>query len=269
MCWNKEISLTLEILGTFCTLDQYTRYKSGNFKYFSTVLIYALYTSMEWFQFSQHVHGFEGCDSMNEKLTLLAHFLLWIQPITINFHAYSCCKKQDKSLYKYAVFACFVAGIVSTISLYIGYQKSIKGIFPLSQEDLNNVGNQLCTKKDHIHFSWYFPYDSLQGYRPLGFTWIILAGFPNFFMNGKLNAKNWFGTGWLFGVFCLMGWLVAAYFVGSFSSPLWSFWCLTSFFYLIVPYIYWLFIHPFAPKSWFENYDEEELEKEKITKKHK
>jgi len=130
MCWTKEVSLYLAILGTVFTLDQVRRYRAGNYKSISIILFYGLYTIMEWFQYIQHLHGFKSCDSTNTQLTTIAHFLIWLQPVVMNYHSYATCKKQDKSLFKYTIFATIVAMTVSTISLYIGYQKSLKGLFP-------------------------------------------------------------------------------------------------------------------------------------------
>jgi len=270
MCWTKEVSLYLAILGTVFTLDQVRRYRAGNYKSISIILFYGLYTIMEWFQYIQHLHGFKSCDSTNTQLTTIAHFLIWLQPVVMNYHSYATCKKQDKSLFKYTIFATIVAMTVSTISLYIGYQKSLKGLFPKSEEDLCNIGPVLCTKPDHIHFSWFFPYDSLSGYRPHGFTWIIFAVGPHLFKNGKINVHDWFGLGYVYSFFIILGWFVSAYVVGSFSSPLWSFWCVHSITYTIVPYIFWYIVYPFFPKSWTDsNFDDNVNEDIDIVSKQK
>jgi len=156
MCWNKEASLTLGIIGALFTLDQFRRYRSGQCKYLSVTLVYALYTSMELFQFAQYVHGFASCDSTNTWLTLLGHVLIWVQPIFLNFHSFSACKNQDKSLFRFSLSMSVFTALISSLSLYIGYQKSLQGTFPSTNEDLNNIGNQLCTKSNPIHFSWFF-----------------------------------------------------------------------------------------------------------------
>jgi len=108
-------------------------------------------------------------------------------------------------------------------------------------------------------FLGFFPYDSLQGYRPLGFDWLLIATIPHFFgTDTKLNRKNWFAFSWIFGLHAIAGWIVAALILRTLSSPLWSYWCLTSMVYLISPYFIWYFIAPFLPESFFEK-DEVEV----------
>jgi len=268
MCWNKEASLTLGIIGALFTLDQFRRYRSGQCKYLSVTLVYALYTSMELFQFAQYVHGFASCDSVNTQLTFIAHILLWIQPIALNYHSFVSCKKQDRSLFRFSLTAAVITALISSLSLYIGYQKSLQGTFPSTNEDLNNVGPELCTKADPIHFSWFFPYDSLQGYRPLGYSWLLVAISPHFFASSnKIDPKNWFGCGKTFGLHALAGWVVAALILRTLSTPLWSYWCLTSMCYLISPYFIWYVMAPFFPKSFFETPEQELPDQEESVKK--
>jgi hypothetical protein len=53
MCWSREVSLGLGLLGSLMTLDNFRRWKNGEIKYISSVLVYALYSTMELFQFAQ------------------------------------------------------------------------------------------------------------------------------------------------------------------------------------------------------------------------
>jgi hypothetical protein len=83
MCWTKQVSLTLGCLGVVMTFDNYRRWKAGQITSIASVLVYALYTTMELFQYTQYVVGFETCNRSNEFLTLIAHILVWIQPVNL------------------------------------------------------------------------------------------------------------------------------------------------------------------------------------------
>lgn len=183
MCFTREISGGFGALGAIMTIDQIRRYQKGESRHPTQIFVYLLYTVMETFQFIQHLHGFDSCDATNAGLTLFGHFLIWAQPIILNLHSYYYCSNRDRILFRYSLFTSCFALCFSSFALYIGYQKSLTGSFPMTQETLNNVGPQLCTMQgpDDLHFSWYFPYDALLGYRPLGFAWGILAVMPHFF----------------------------------------------------------------------------------------
>jgi hypothetical protein len=88
------------------------------------------------------------------------------------------------------MFASILMACVSSYSLYVGYQKAQLGLFPENPEQIHNVGKELCTKHNDLHFSWYFPYDSLHGYRPMGFVWLLIAAFPHFFREDEINPKG-------------------------------------------------------------------------------
>lgn len=109
------------------TLDQVRRMhniqqKEHRGRMFSQVLLYLSYTLMELLQFMQYVFGIEGTcgTSHNVILTILAHVLIWTQPIA---HNYWCLKntRKGRSAMRYALFSSFVTFLVATISLLLGY----------------------------------------------------------------------------------------------------------------------------------------------------
>jgi hypothetical protein len=140
---------------------------------------------------------------------------------------------KNRGLVRYALFSSVLLFVTSSYALWIGYNKSKKGEFP-AHEEIHNLGSELCTKATDIHFSWFFPYDALQGYRPMGFAWMLVATLPHFFREDSFRMDDWFGNGQLYGIFIILGWFVTVSFVGI-GSPNWSFWCLHSVTYLIVP----------------------------------
>jgi hypothetical protein len=189
--------------------------------------------------------GFATCDARNSFMTLIAHILVWIQPIILNLHSLNSCEAKDKSLMRFSTFLAVLAFVVSSWSLWIGYHQSLVGIFPTTNEKIHNLGAELCTKADDMHFSWFFPYDALEGYRPMGFTWITVATLPHFFRSASpLNPEDWFGNGPAYGTVVLAGWFVTRWIVGSFYHAHWSFWCLHSITYCLAPYVFWYVIWP-------------------------
>eukprot|EP01080_Neovahlkampfia_damariscottae_P004084 gene4084-7373_t len=198
MCWSKEVSLGLGLCGVVMTLDQLRRWKNGQHKSISVVLVYFLYSFMELFQFTQYMVGFETCDQKNEYMTLIAHILIWIQPICLNYHSFAYTKK-NKPLMRFALFGSIAAAITSSYALYLGYYASKAGLYVSTNERIHNIGPELCTKATDIHFSWFFPYDSLDGYRPMGFVWILLAAFPHLFRTDEYTLDDWFVSGPLYG----------------------------------------------------------------------
>jgi hypothetical protein len=151
--------------------------------------------------------GFEKCDEKNEFMTLIAHILIWIQPIALNFHSFMY-TKNDKPLMRYALFGSIAAAVTSSYALYVGYFNAKAGLFASTNERIHNLGPELCTKATDIHFSWYFPYDALDGYSkkkkllhlgPMGFAWILLAGFPHLFRTDEYTLDDWFCSGPLYG----------------------------------------------------------------------
>jgi hypothetical protein len=253
MCFTKEISAGLGTLGAIMTLDQIRRYRKGDYPYPTTIIVYLLYTVMEWFQYVQHLHGFAQCDDINTKLTLVAHVLIWIQPIALNLHSFYYCKDNERILFRFTMFCTCLTFCVSSYALYVGYLQSLTNSFPSTEENIHNLGPQMCTVEDGPHFSWYFPYDSLQGYRPMGYSWTVFAVLPHFFRRNSIDSHDWFGHGPAYGVCILAGWIVTYFLVGSFGSPHWSMWCLHSVTYLVTPYIVWYFFVPFFPRSWFDS----------------
>jgi len=237
------------------TLDQIRRYyfrKPGQYPFPTHIFVYALYSIMEWFQYVQHLHGFASCDDTNTKLTLIAHILIWIQPIVLNLHSFYYCKDNERILFRFTMFCTCLTFCISSLSLYIGYMQSLTGSFPSTNEKLNNIGPQLCTIEEGIHFSWYFPYDSLQGYRPMGYIWLLLAVGPHLFRGDtKIDPNDWLGQGPLYGLVILSGWLVTWSIIGL-GSQNWSLWCVHSVTYLITPYVIWDVLVPLGivPEKW-------------------
>ena len=122
------------------TLDQVIRAlkvkKEWRARSISQVLMYLAYTLMELLQFLQYWFGIEGTCGTTQNLTLsiVAHFLIWTQPIV---HNYWCLHNtaHGRSLFCYALTCSFITLIVATVSLTMGYfQVGGFGIYDTSPE---------------------------------------------------------------------------------------------------------------------------------------
>jgi len=238
------------------TLDQVRRMlkiekREWRQRAFSQVLMYFAYTMMEFLQFLQYWYGIEGtCGSTsNITLSIVAHFLIWTQPIV---HNYWCLKNTAKgrSLFRYALACSFFTLFLATVSLIMGYFHV--GGFGLVDNDvtpegtpgnvlgieIQNVNSKLCSMQGPNHLYWMFPYHPLWGHGISWYTWVVCAAFPHFFRYSIPN-NDFFGQSWLTGSAVIGGWLVALIVtltIGNFhETP--SYWCLISVPCLVIPYL--------------------------------
>ena len=255
MCWSLRASLFFSILGGLMTLDQIRRTlairKEWRARSISQVLMYLSYTLMEFLQFLQYWFGIEGTcgTTSNIFLSIVAHFLIWTQPLA---HNYWCLRNTAKgrSTFRYALFCSFSTLILASISLAMGYFQV--GGFGVGIEndnlegvpgnvlgiEIQNVNTKLCSMQGPNHLYWMFPYHPIWGHGISWFTWLMVAAFPHFFRY-SVKDNDFFGKSWVMGSVVVGGWLVAlavTLTIGNFhETP--SYWCLISVPCLVLPYV--------------------------------
>ena len=226
---------------------------------------------MESLQFLQYYFGLtDSCNTdSNKYLTIVAHLLIWGQPIS---HNYYCLRNtlKGKTLYRFTLVACYICLIVSSISLFMGYyglgghtmatnNQSAHSLLQSTGQDtsnleitpnaygteaklfgvpLQNIGTSMCSYQGPNHLYWMFPYHSLYGYAPHWFTWLLLTVLPHFFR--YQGSDDWFMSGKILGVGLFSGWLLSVAISVNFGvfHEIWSYWCLESVPYLTLPYLY-------------------------------
>lgn len=232
MCWSEQASLSMTILGVVVTLLVHFRnYRPGHNKY--DFLIPLFYTIMEGFQYLQHVVGFETCDETNTKLTIVAFYLVWFQPVVWNFWALKVSDGSTKQLFRCTTFISLVAVLFSTIGLIVGMNREH---FPQTEEFLLQLGSKTCTYPSRTHFYWLFSVDSLAGFRPHWFTFLSLLSIPQLFR--KNEGYHWWGPGWAATFIQIAGFFFGGWYFGDlntiggnltfsaiFTHPIASGWC--------------------------------------------
>ena len=95
MYWNYQVSLIFS--GLFVLTNSY--YWKKRPRYWKEYLLFGtFYLIMELFQTTQWLYGnvydrslsigIEKCDSVNRNFTLVAHTLIWLQPIMFSYIGY-------------------------------------------------------------------------------------------------------------------------------------------------------------------------------------
>ncbi|KAG2381474.1 hypothetical protein C9374_006463 [Naegleria lovaniensis] len=278
MCWSMKSSFLFSCLGLVMTLDQVRRFlqlvpsksqSSNMYKFkkaalFSQILLYLTYFLMESLQFTQYYFGLtDSCHTQSNKiLTIMAHVLIWGQPLAQN---YWCLKNtlKGKTLYRFTLVASFLCLIVSSISLYLGYngmmghpeatnisaQASSSSKLEITSDaygtesqvnhvPLQNIGTSLCSYQGPNHLYWMFPYHQLYGYAPHWFTWLLITVLPHFFRYQPVD--DWFMSNYIMGFGIFSGWVLSVIISLNFGvfHEIWSYWCLESVPYLVLPYLY-------------------------------
>jgi len=212
MCWSETASLVMTLLGVFVTVVVYLReHRPGHHRV--DIIIPLFYTIMEGFQWVQHVVGFETCDAVNTRLTIVGFYLVWLQPVVWNYWGLQVSDVSSKRLFRCTLFMAIVAVIVATLALVIGMNREH---VPYSEEFLLQIGNKTCTYPSKTHFYWLFSVDSLAGFRPHWFTFLSLLSIPQLFRKNK--DRHWWGPGWVAVFVHLSGFFFGGWYFGDPNS---------------------------------------------------
>lgn len=194
MYWNYQVSLIFS--GLFVLTNSY--YWKKRPRYWKEYLLFGtFYLIMELFQTTQWLYGnvydrslsigIEKCDSVNRNFTLVAHTLIWLQPIMFSYIGYH--TNSNKKIFGYFHLMNWIVLLYSLIVLYIG----------LDYHDYYHIDNSIyglstCTNKGQTgHLVWKFkPYTI--DYFPNYFMYLFLCVL-SFVMYDKLETKI-IGVGW-------------------------------------------------------------------------
>jgi len=184
MCWSQTSSGILALIGALMSADQFRRciqlrmQNKPSLRMLSQAFLYLTYTLMELLQHVQYRYGlqemnFNSEDGTNNKcvqsvlessnvaLSVVAHILVWIQPIVHNFWCLQN-TKSGKLAFRMSLFMSCLTFVVASVSLYLGYNRML-GFNPSSTEpaniygiDIHNVHHQLCSYQGTNHLFWMF-----------------------------------------------------------------------------------------------------------------
>jgi hypothetical protein len=217
MCWNYEVSLAFS--GLFLLINSYYYVKKP--KYWEEYLLFGMfYFCMEAFQTLQWLYGnvypaneksggdfvqsigspyginlgqgsFQGiaiCDITNYNFTIVAHLLIWLQPVLFSYIG---CRTSDNKRFfnRFFYLTCAVL-IFSLVLLLAGYD----------HRDYYTIENSIfglstCTNKGVTgHLVWRFKPASID-YFPNYLTYLVLC-ITSFVMYDKKEIQI-IGVGWL------------------------------------------------------------------------
>ncbi|AYV83436.1 MAG: transmembrane domain-containing protein [Hyperionvirus sp.] len=171
MCYSQHMSLAFAILGStaFYLIDKR--------KYGPQATIIGFYTTMEILQTIQYNY-LDQCDFLMTKfLTIIAHFLVCVQPSLWNWYRFKTNEKHCK------IFSAFfwlgvIFAIFYTRRLVVGLLNPLAAIF---SDNEMNVGKQICTLQGPSHICWVLPYASFGGLEPNYFTYLLIWFFPSIY----------------------------------------------------------------------------------------
>lgn len=237
MCWNYQVSLLFTII--YLTFDAYIFYQRPRF--WKEYLVFGLfYTGMELFQTMQWLYGdvydediyqkygVPTCNITNFHYTMIAHMLIWSQPImfavigirTIDYvYGYQAVKKM-------LLISVFLF-IYSTYSLY---QKS----FEQSEDMIKNsvLGYSTCTNRGETgHLVWRFRPQNIDYF--VNYLMYLILCFCCFVCYDKIETVI-IGVGWMVSL------LVTQLVLRPTSIEIASSWCLLS---VVANIIIAVFVH--------------------------
>jgi len=194
MCWNYAVSLSFSIL--YLLTNSY--YIINKPLYWQEYLLFGFfYFCMEVFQtmqwlfgnvYNDSLLGIEHCDLINQNFTIIAHILIWLQPILFSYIGYR--TSNNKNFFKYYLPLTGFVFIFSLILLMMGFSWD-------HYYSINNsiFGLSTCTNKGATgHLVWRFKPSSID-YFPNYFTYLILC-ILSFLMYDKEEMRL-IGFGWI------------------------------------------------------------------------
>ncbi len=194
MCWNYEVSLTFSVL--YLIINSY--YLIAKPKYWREYFLFGMfYFTMELFQTMQwifggveknNLYGVDQCNSMNTNYTIVAHILIWLQPILFSYIGYR--TNENKTFfYRYTIMN-IVIFLFSLVLL------DTSGINKNNYIIENSIyGLSTCTNEGRTgHLVWRFKPKIIE-YFP-NYLMYITSCVLSFIMYEKSKIRV-IGTGWL------------------------------------------------------------------------
>jgi hypothetical protein len=138
--------------------------------------------------YDHSILGINQCDLMNRNFTVIAHILIWLQPILFSYIGYR--TSDNKKFFGYYVLLNFFVFIYSILLLYLGFEKN-------TYYSINDsiFGLSTCTNKGVTgHLVWKFKPANID-YFPNYLTYVILC-ILSFLMYDKKGIRI-IGVGWI------------------------------------------------------------------------
>ena len=194
MCWNYQVSLAFS--GLFLLINYY--YYTKKPLYWKEYLLFGMfYFTMEAFQTLHwlfgNVHantltGVNYCEPINQYFTVVAHILIWLQPVLFSIIGYR--TSSNKRFFKLFTLVNLFVLIYSLYSLYAGSKRP-----DYYSIDDSIFGNTTCTNRgDTGHLVWRFKPNSID-YFPNYLMYIVMCSL-SFLMYDKMETKI-IGVGWI------------------------------------------------------------------------
>lgn len=163
MCWNYEVSLGFSLVYLVINLYYLLRRPPYWFEYFMFGMFYFImeaYQTLQWLYGEVELHvsqfGSSSCTPTNTNFTLVAHILIWLQPILFAYIGYRTTTSANK---KFATNLLLVSWIVLFYSLVLLQGEDYTGIFDPQYYQISDsiFGRSTCTSKGATgHLVWRY-----------------------------------------------------------------------------------------------------------------
>lgn len=192
MCWNYSVSLYFSIV--YLVINIYYIVKKP--KYWQEYLIFGtfyfimeLFQTMQWLfgdVYENSITGISNCSQINVNYTIIAHILIWSQPIMFSYIGYR--TNKYKNIFKYFCYLNCILLFYSLIILDRGFDSNYYSI-------KNSIyGLSTCTNKGSSgHLVWRFKPANIE-YFPNYLMYLFLCIF-SFLMYDKKEIQV-IGIGW-------------------------------------------------------------------------
>jgi hypothetical protein len=218
MCWNENISFTFFII--FIVTNSYYVIKKP--KYWIEYLLFGgFYTIMEGFQTLQwlfgqvqefNLTGANNCSTINTNFTIVAHILIWLQPILFSYIGY---RTSNKRIFRVLFTINLIIFFYSLIVIYKGFHN------PVFYSIENSIfGTSTCTNAGSKgHLVWKIKPNSVD-YFPNYLMYLTMCSL-SFFLYSDKDVRI-IGWGWLLAL------LVTKIILNPTTLEVASTWCLLS-----------------------------------------
>lgn len=185
MCYSPGMSFLLGCMGLIMAYFL-TRIQSPSLRN-----VYLFYTLMEFTQFIQYQYLDQCHTWQNQYLTYFIHLLVIVQPYLWNWYRLNT-SSHNKDYFRFACVLSILWAIFYTARLYPNNLST--GGITYKTLNLNEtmVGEQACSYQGPVHLYWNLPYQSLNGFEPNFYSYLILFIFPSIYEKyGPIKLVYW------------------------------------------------------------------------------
>ena len=194
MCWSYEVSLTFVYLFIFtniCYIYARPKYWIEYLMFGTFYLVMEVFQTIQWMYgdiYNNTLQGVNHCSIINQKYTIIAHILIWLQPLLFSIIGYR--TATNKIFFKYLNYINLFVLIFSMVNLCSGFYKD-------NYYQINNsiFGLSTCTDTGITgHLVWRFKPSSIE-YFPHYLMYFIMCTL-SFLMYDRRQTQI-IGIGWL------------------------------------------------------------------------